>query len=270
MHGLSVEPFWPADVPSYTGHPGESEADMRFTSLRHLVLPTLAALLVTSAAAAQSAGVSVQFHDDGTVSLQARNAPLRTILQEWARTGRTTFINAERVTGVPMTIELTNVTERAALATLLRGTSGYIVGARPVATTGASSYDRIMILPQSSTPPTARVVSSSPSPTTQPPAPIAFVPGDPDDNQDPNSRVLTAQQLQNQLAARAAEAQRQVQGQQGQQAPPTQDQMARPVTQPTATPANPFFQGTSGRPGEIAPVPQQPRNPLRPNGDPEP
>ena len=46
--------------------------------------------------------------------------------------------------------------------------------------------------------------------------------------------------------------------------------MARPVTQPTATPANPFFSGTSGRPGEVAPVPQQPRNPLRPNGDPEP
>jgi hypothetical protein len=243
---------------------------MHFTSLRRLVLPTLAALMITSAAAAQSPGVSVQFHDDGTVSLQARNAPLRTILQEWARFGRTTFINAERVTGAPLTLELTNVPEREALATLLRGTSGYIVGARPVATAGASSYDRVMILPPSATPPTARVVSSSPSPTPAPPPPIAFVPGDPEDaQQDPNSRVLTQQQLQNSLAARAAAARQQVEQQQNPN-PNPQDQMARPVTQPTTTPANPFFSGASGRPGEVAPAPQQPRNPLRPNGDPEP
>lgn len=241
---------------------------MHFPSFRHLVLPTLAALMVTSAATAQTAGVSVQFHNDGTVSLQARNAPLRTILQEWARAGRTTFINAERITGAPMTIELTNVTERDALATLLRGTSGYIIGARPEVAAGASLYDRVMVLPQSATPPTTRIVSNAPSPTPPPPAPIAFVPGDPDDAPlDPNGRVLTSQQLLNQMNARAAAAQQQVQGQQG--APP-QDQMARPVTQPTTTPANPFFQGTSGRPGEVAPVPQQPRNPLRPNGDPEP
>jgi hypothetical protein len=242
---------------------------MHFTSFRHLVLPTLAALMVTSAAAAQSPGVSVEFHNDGTVSLQARNIPLRTILQEWARSGRTTFINAERITGAPMTIELTHVTERDALATLLRGTSGYIIGARPVAAAGASLYDRVMVLPQSPTPPTTRIVSNAPSPTPPPPAPIAFVPGDPDDAPlDPNGRVLTAQQLQNQLAARAAAAQQQIQQQQQNAAP--QDQMARPVAQPTTTPANPFFSGTSGRPGEVAPVPQQPRNPLRPNGDPEP
>lgn len=240
---------------------------MHFPSFRHLLLPTLAALMVTSAAAAQTTGVSVQFHNDGTVSLQARNAPLRTILQEWARAGRTTFINAERITGAPMTIELTHVTERDALATLLRGTSGYIIGARPEIAAGASLYDRVMVLPQSSTPPTARVVSNAPLPTPPPPAPIAFVPGDPEDAPlDPNGRVLTAQQLQQQLAARAAAAQQQIQ----QQNAPPQDQMARPVTQPTTTPANPFFSGTSGRPGEVAPVPQQPRNPLRPNGDPEP
>ena len=241
---------------------------MRFTSLRRFVLPTLAALLLTSAAAAQSPGVSIQFHNNGSVTLQARNAPLRTILQEWARSGRTTFVNAERVAGAPMTIELTNVPEREALATLLRSTSGYIVGARAVATAGASSYDRIMILPQSSVPPTARVVSNAPSPTPPPPTPIAFVPGDPSDEpqQDPNGRVLTAQQLQQQLAARAAAARNtELQNQQNPSEP-----NARPVAQPTTTPNNPFFQGPSGAPGQIAPVPQQPRNALRPNGDPEP
>ena len=106
-----------------------------------------------ASAAAQSPGVSIQFHNNGTVTLQARNAPLRTILQEWARSGGTTIINADRVSAAPMTIELTNVPERDALATILRSTSGYVVGARAVAATGASSYDRIMVLPQSSVPP---------------------------------------------------------------------------------------------------------------------
>jgi hypothetical protein len=239
---------------------------MRFTSLRRLVLPTLAALLTASAAAAQAPGVSIQFHNNGTVTLQARNAPLRTILQEWARSGGTTIVNAERVSGAPMTIELTNVSERDALATILRSTSGYIVGARAVTTTGASSYDRIMVLPQSSVPPTARAVASAPSPTPPPPAPMVFVPGDPADEpqQDPNGRVLTPAQLQQQLNVRAAAARIAEQPQN----PP--DQPVRPATPPTTTPTNPFFQGPSGAPGQVAPVPQQNRNPLRPNGDPEP
>ena len=239
---------------------------MRFSSLRRLVVPALAALFTASAATAQSPGVSIQFHDSGTVTVHATNAPLRTILQEWARSGRTTFVNAERVTGGPMTIELTNVSERDALATLLRGTSGYMVGARAVATIGTSSYDRIVLLPPSSVPPTARVVSNAPSPAPPPPTPVAFVPGDPDDAQTLNGRQLTPAQLQQQVNARAAAAQ-------NQNIEPNQNQpnaTPAPASRPATTPTNPFFQGPSGAPGQVAPVPPQNRNPLRPNGDPEP
>jgi hypothetical protein len=231
-------------------------------------------ILMGTPAAAQAPSVSIQFQN-GYVSLQARNAPLRTILNEWARTGRTTIINADRVAGAPLTIQLTNVPEREALATLLRSVSGYVLGARQVASSGPSTFDRIMIVPTSSVAATpARVFTNTPSatpgapgpqPATQPPPPVAFVPGDPDDSgaQDgsPN-RVLTAAQLQQQLNARAAAARAAEQAQ--------EEDAARTSTPAARTPANPIFSGPSGRPGEITPIPQQPRNPLRPNGDPEP
>ena len=236
-----------------------------------IVRPCLLALSMLSAAlpaAAQAPTVSIQFHN-GNVTLQARNAPLRTILQEWARVGRATIVNADRVTGPAMTIELTDVPEGRALATLLRSTAGYMVGARQVLSSGPSSFDRIMILPPSAitAAPPARVVAS-PLPPLQapPPAPIAYVPGEPDDNADGANRVLTNAQMQNQLNARAAAARSAaLEGQQQQQQPPVAGQPQPPAT----TPNNPFFSGQSGRPGEIAPVPQQ-RNPNRPNGDPEP
>ena len=229
-------------------------------------------LLIGVPAAAQAPTVSIQFQN-GYVSLQARNAPLRTILNEWARTGRTTIVNGDRVAGAPLTLELTNVPEREALATLLRSVAGYIVGARQVASTGPSAFDRIMIVPTSSVAPApARVFTNTPSaapgpaaPQPPPPPPVALVPGDPDEPGAPESgpnRILTAQQLQQQLNARAAAARAAEQAE--------ENDAVRQATPPARTPANPIFSGPSGRPGEIAPVPQQPRNPLRPNGDPEP
>jgi hypothetical protein len=155
--------------------------------------------------------------------------------------------------------------------------SGYIVGARQQASTGPSAFDRILILPTSTASPTARIAAAPPP--TPAPAPV-FVPSEPDDAQDAAEtaaeaaaagRPLTAAQMQNQIReanARAAAAR--LAAEQDVVEPP--DAAARPAT-PAATPAptNPFFSGTgSGRPGEITPVPQQPRNPLRPNGDPEP
>jgi hypothetical protein len=232
------------------------------------VRPCLLALSLLSAAvpaAAQAPAVSIQFHN-GNVTLQARNAPLRTILQEWARVGKTTIVNIERVAGTPMTLELTDVPEGQAVATLLRGAGGYIVGARQVASTGPSSFDRIMIVPASPVTAAPRVVSAPIQTLPPPPAPVAFIPGDANNDVPPDgaaTRVITAQQLQNQINARTA----------GVRAEPVE-----PATQPAPTPqptpgvrGNPIFTGPSGRPGEVAPAPQQsPRNPLRPNGDPEP
>ena len=225
-----------------------------------------AGLILIGALPASAQSVNIQFQN-GMVSVNAQNAPVRTILAEWARAGGAKVVNGERVAGTPVTLELSNVPEREALNVILRNVSGYIVGAREVASAGASSFDRIVILP-TSTPP--RVTAAAPPAFAPPPSPITFVPGDPDENpagdvapgngQVPPGTVTPAQ-LQQRLrenAARAAAA----------QAEAEEDD-----TPPAATPArgNPFgaVKGSS-RPGEITPVPQQPRNPLRPNGDPEP
>ncbi len=237
-------------------------------NISRLLLATAAMALMAVPATAQAPSVSITFQN-GYVSVNARNAPLRQILQEWARVGGTRIVNAERVTGAPITIELQNVPEQQAISTLLRGVSGFIVGARHQASTGPSAFDRILILPTSTASPTARVVAA-PQPAPAPAAPV-FMPADPDEAQDPAGRPLTAQQMQNQIReanARAAAA-RGAADQDAVEAPDAPPPPPPPA--PTNVPSNPFFSGAgSGRPGEITPVPQQPRNPLRPNGDPEP
>jgi hypothetical protein len=86
------------------------------------------------------------------VSLRAQNAPIRTILAEWARLGGATIVNGERVAGAPVTLELTDVPERNALDIVLRGVAGYMLGPRRAGTVGPSEFDRIMILPSSVAP----------------------------------------------------------------------------------------------------------------------
>ena len=238
-------------------------------NVARVLLATAVVAVAALPAAAQTPSVSITFQN-GYVTVNARNAPLRSILQEWARVGQTRIVNAERVAGAPITIELENVPEGQAISTLLRGVSGYIVGARQAASTGPSAFDRILILPTSTASPTARVAPAPPPPVPTP-TPVVIQP-DPEDPQDAEAtpgRPLTAQQLQNQIReanARAAAARAEQE-----EADPVQDTAPPPPGPATTTPNNPFFTGAgSGRPGEITPVPQQPRNPLRPNGDPEP
>jgi len=95
--------------------------------------------------------VKLQF-DGGQVTLSAQNAPVRTILAEWAKLGGATIINGDRVAGPPVTLELAGVPERQALDIVLRSVAGYIVAPRPAGSTGASAFDRIMILPTSVAP----------------------------------------------------------------------------------------------------------------------
>ena len=68
--------------------------------------------------------------------------------------------------------------ERQALDTLLRSTAGYLAAPRTVGVTGASVYDRIMILPTSRPP--AAVASAAP-PAFQPRQPPPLEPADDDD-----------------------------------------------------------------------------------------
>ena len=104
--------------------------------------------------------------------------PLRQILEEWARLGNTKIVNAEKVVGSPITLELIDVPERQALDTLLRSAAGYLAAPRPVGVMGASVYDRIMILPTSRPP--AAVASAAP-PAFQPRQPPPLEPADDDD-----------------------------------------------------------------------------------------
>lgn len=226
-----------------------------------------AALLVCSTAQASAQSVSVQFQD-GTVSLSARNAPLRTILAEWTRVGGSQFVNAERVTGEPLTLELSGVSEREALAILLRNVSGYIAAPRqPARAANASAFERILILPTSTA-----SAAPPPRPTPQPQRGVIFTPGDPDENPavdvppDGFPRPVPAnaadvQQVQRQLreaAARAEAAREQAEAEQAQPDPAPADESPARGGRSRRTGGRPFgnIQGSS-RPGEITPPPQQ-------------
>ena len=115
------------------------------------VLLAAGLLVGVAASAAAQAPLRLQI-SDGRVTLHAENVPVRTILAEWARVGGTTILNGDRVAGAPLTLELEGVPERRALDIVLRSVSGYVVAARQPGKSGASIYDRIMILPTSVAP----------------------------------------------------------------------------------------------------------------------
>lgn len=244
-----------------------------------------AALLCCCAAPAAAQAVKLEFQD-GRVNLSAQNASVRAILNEWARLGGTKIVNAERVQGGNVTLELNGVPERQALDVVLRSASGYLAGPRGAEAGGPSQYASILILATSTAP--RPVATPAPNPgqpvfipgQQQPFNPAAQVmrgqpgpedddtivePPDPDDPPDavrprvprnfvpPNRagaavRPFPAPDLENDV----------------QPEPP----VPAPVVAPTV-PANPFGVSLgSSRPGVITPVPQQPQQ--RPTVDPEP
>ena len=121
---------------------------------------------------------------NGRVTIIAHDVPLQQILQEWARLGNTKIVNAEKVVGLPVTLELVDVPERQALDTLLRSTAGYLAAPRPIGVLGASVYDRIMILPTSRPP--AAVAAAAPPPFQPRPQMTPNLTADEDDDQPLN------------------------------------------------------------------------------------
>lgn len=89
---------------------------------------------------------------DGRVTLSARDASLRQILAEWERVGGTRVFNRDRTPGILLTIELTDVVESQALATLMRSAAGYAATERLDPSTGASRYSRIVVMPGEAAP----------------------------------------------------------------------------------------------------------------------
>jgi len=212
-------------------------------------------------AAAQSA-VNLEFKD-GRVKLVTENAPVSAILAEWARRGRTTIVNGERIPGPPATLQLVDVPERDALDIILRGASGYMVAERETPVNGASAIDRILILP------TSRVTTgSSPLPSPAAQAAQAVQSAIVDDDDDGPPPFVTGQRPNPQLPP-GVRLPPQPPGDGGNRLPPpavpganvppsergVNDEDQRP---PAPAPNNPFGvnPGTS-QPGVINPTPQR-------------
>lgn len=155
-----------------------------------------AAFVVVGLASLCSAGQVRLEIRDGLVTLDAKDASLREILAEWARVGQTRIVNADRVPGAPMTVQLVGVPERQALETLLRAAAGFVAAPRAVLQAAGSIYDRIMVMPGTRPAVPSTTASSAPSNASQQPAwmrdrTMAPPPGAGDDQDDdplPNAR----------------------------------------------------------------------------------
>jgi hypothetical protein len=204
------------------------------------VLVVVAAL--TAGVAPAAAQVNLEFQD-GKVRLQAQGVSISQILAEWARRGRTTIVNGERVPGPAVTLELQDVTEQQALDVVLRGVSGYLVANRETMVAGASTFDRIYILPTSSRP-----TNAAPLPQQPPQQSLQQIQDDLDEDDDPLPPGARGARLPRDIPnGRPIEA---------------DEDANQPENRTPPTPTNPFgvAPGTS-RPGVITPgAPPTPRS----------
>lgn len=151
--------------------------------MRKQLLCLVGSLAILGMAAVASAGeLSVKIAN-GRATVIAKDVPIRQILAEWARVGDTKLVNAEKVVGGPVSLELVDVPEKEALDILLRTAAGYIAAPRPANFAGASQFDRVIILATSRAP---AATASAPPPAFGRPAvqPIIQPPPD-DDDGDP-------------------------------------------------------------------------------------
>jgi hypothetical protein len=144
---------------------------MKTALLRTALIFSLTASL-SPAALAQAQQVSLTMNN-GRVTLKTTNATVRQILQEWARVGGTTVVNAEKINSQPVSLTLIDVPEGQALETVLRSAAGYIVAEKQNATATGSRYERIMLLARS-TP-----VNAPGGATSASAGPAAFNPANP-------------------------------------------------------------------------------------------
>ena len=132
------------------------------------------------APAPQGPKVQITFEPNGFVTLVANGATLREILTEWSRQGGSTFVNSERLTGSPQTLQYVHQAETVVMSSILRQAAGFILGARREGTRGASSFEVVYILPTSN--PSAGGYMSQP---TMPQQQQVTTPGNPDDELAP-------------------------------------------------------------------------------------
>jgi hypothetical protein len=227
-----------------------------------------ATLLIPALPAGAQQPVALQFNA-GRVTLVTRNAPIRTILAEWARLGGATVVNGERVAGPPVSLELTDVPERQALDVILRGVAGYMLAPRRAGSAGSSTFDRIMILPTSAAPQNSppTVAAAGRRPVVPRPL-IARPPEVPPDTaadieiEDPNEADAPSQPGNTNVTPRVVgpPVVRQIPGAEPTEEEPdeTNSGAATPGLTVISTPSNPFGRppGSSATPGVIAPAPR--------------
>ncbi len=138
----------------------------------NLVGFALATLVVACSAPAVAADLQLTIKD-GRVTLVADNVPARQILEEWAAVGNATVVNADKLTGQPLTVRLEGVPEREALDVVLRSAAGYVAAPRRPGDDGASVFDRILVLAASKAPPAPARSMSAPAPAPFAPSPVA-------------------------------------------------------------------------------------------------
>jgi hypothetical protein len=190
----------------------------------------LSAVLLVAAPSSVSAGELKLTLNNGMATVIATDVPLSQILQEWARVGKTTVVNADKVTGPPVTVILENVPERQALDVLLRSASGYIVGSRQDVMANASAFDRILIMPPSRAPAAAPISApTTPQRFNRPPVAQPMAEPDVDDPDPPVGPVM---------------------GPQGEIPHPNEPQAQPGIPQPENQPGTPATPpGTAPRPG---------------------
>lgn len=220
-------------------------------------LLTCSIAVLLSAAATASAEVKVTIQD-GLVTVVAHDATVRQIIAEWARVGEAKVLNAERLPGGPMTLELTNMPEAMVLDTLLRGAAGYLAAPRPTRVANLSTFDRVIVMPTSSAPRNAS--AAAPPPVFQQPPQFAQpVAADDQDDDRPQPNVqMPAPAPRGPVFNTFPQQPQVINPQTGQpiavapQAPNQVPQQQVPMATPT--PSAPF--GGVAVPGMIAPTPQ--------------
>ena len=101
--------------------------------------------------------LKLTFEPDGKVTLVSNGATLREILDEWSRKGNTPFVGADRLPGGPQILQYENQNEVEVMSSLLRSASGYVLAPRREGSTGASQFEAVFIVAQS----TSTAVASS-------------------------------------------------------------------------------------------------------------
>ena len=214
----------------------------------HLLRCAFVAALAFGVSGPAAAGELKLSMQNGRVTIVADNVPLRQILQEWARVGQTKIINADKMNGPNITLQLTDASEKDALDILLRSASGYIAAPRPVPVANAAYYDRVTIMATSRAP--AVTASQMTPPTFQRPPPQTI-----DDNDEPiNINMPPPQQPGNPVTGQFP----------GMPPQPAQMPGQMPVQTQPGAPVAPI---TSPRPGAVQQPQQMPiggPNPYQP------